>query len=137
MDPLSIAASVVALIGAANQIAKGVNALASLRGAPAFFLSLNNELSDILLVLTETEVLLEEHRFHPDDSTPAKRLFPSLKHVWDLIQDVRGIEKRLTKRSGSLDRLAWVWEHENINRAQKGLRTARADLMFVLGFITS
>ena len=61
MDPLSITVSIVALIGAAQQVAVGLNKLASLRGAPAAVLALNNELSDLRLVLSEAEPLLLKH----------------------------------------------------------------------------
>ena len=61
MDLLSIAASIIALIGATQQVAVGLNKLASLRGAPAAVLALNNELSDLRLVLSEAEPLLLKH----------------------------------------------------------------------------
>lgn len=57
MDPLSITASVLTLVTAANKVAKGLDNLASIKGAPAAVLALNNELSDLRLVLTEAEPL--------------------------------------------------------------------------------
>jgi hypothetical protein len=144
MDPLSITASIIALIGAGNQLARGINKLASLRGAPASILSLNNELSDVRLVLAETEALLAEHEARDAKHASSiarprleKRLSPSLKSVWDRMQELQAIEKRLTTKSGSIDRLAWLWEQDNVNRAQKGLRAARSDIVAVIGLVSS
>jgi len=141
MDPLSPTASVIALISIGNQLAKGISKLG---GAPALILSLNNELSDIRLVLAETEALLAEHETRDTNhalsiSRPSfeKRMFPSLKNVWDRMQELQAIEKRLTTRSGGIDRLAWLWEQDNVNKAQNGLRASRSDVVAVLGLISS
>ena len=61
MDPLFITASVFPLLAAANQVAKGLDKLASIQGAPAAVLALNNEVSDLRLVLCEAEPLLQKH----------------------------------------------------------------------------
>ena len=47
MDPLSLTASIVAIIGVGGQAAKAIKKLASVRGAPASILALHNELSDL------------------------------------------------------------------------------------------
>jgi hypothetical protein len=60
-DPLSISASIVALIGATGTIAKGLRKLASLRNAPDTILALNNEVSDLRLIFWEIGSLLEKH----------------------------------------------------------------------------
>ncbi|KAL3419618.1 b-cell lymphoma 3-encoded protein [Phlyctema vagabunda] len=141
MDPLSVTASIVALIGAGNQIAVGMNKLASLRGAPASILALNNELSDLRLILSEAEVLLVEHgtRDMPrkDVLVATKTFLPSFQLAWNRLQDLESIKGRLTNRSGGINRLAWLWEQDAINKAQKGLRAARIDILAVLGLISS
>ncbi|KAG4443535.1 hypothetical protein IFR05_001008 [Cadophora sp. M221] len=144
MDPLSIAASIVALITAGNKIAGALERLVALRGAPASIHALNNELSDLRLVLSEAELLLAEHKNRDTgqgtqgcDEPVEKPLFPSLQRVWDRLQELQAIEKRLTTRSGNVDRLAWIWEQDNICKAQKGLRAARIDVIAILGLISS
>jgi hypothetical protein len=144
MDPLFITASVVALIGAGNQVAIGINKLASLRGAPASILALNNELSDLRLVLSDAEALLAEHDTHDDrrisklsPQAAAKHFLPRFQLAWDRLQELENIEKRLTTRSGGIDHLAWLWEQDNISKAQKGLRAARIDIVVILGLLSS
>ena len=67
MDPLSITASALTLLAATKQVAMGLDKLASIKGAPAAVLALNNEVSDLRLVLSEAEPLLQESRayVHP------------------------------------------------------------------------
>ncbi len=144
MDPLSITASLIALISAANQVAIGINKLASLRGAPASILALNNELSDLRLVLSEAEIQLAEHKTLDDRHTSklspeatAKRFLPGFQLAWDRLQELENVQKRLTTRSGGISRRAWLWEQDNISEAQKGLRAARIDVVTVLGLLTS
>lgn len=99
MEPLSITASVVALIDAGNQVAIGINKPASLCGAPASILALNNELSDLRLVLSEAEILLAEHDTRDDRHTsklspqaPATRFLPSFQLAWDHLQELENIK---------------------------------------------
>lgn len=141
MDPLSVAASVVGLAGACNQIAKGLNRLASLSKAPASIQALNNELADIRVVLAESESLLAEHKSiqHSKLCSPAAatRLMTILNSSRDIVEEVGALERRLTNRSGGLDRIAWLLELDNIDKVQKSLRTARSNIVAVLGYMSS
>ena len=50
MDPLSLTASILTVLGVSGQAAKALKKLASLKGAPTVVLRLNNELSDLHLL---------------------------------------------------------------------------------------
>lgn len=145
MDPLSISASIVALIGAAEGIAIGINKLASLKNAPASVLALNNELSDLRLVLGEVQPLLEKHyRTSADgncslaDPAGDSTLLPSVQRAKVKLVELEVIVRnRLMARMGVVDKLAWAFEQEKILRAKDDLRTARLNIAAALGIVTS
>ncbi|WDK17406.1 hypothetical protein CGRA01v4_08689 [Colletotrichum graminicola] len=60
MDPLSISASVIALVQSSLAVGKGVKLLASLRHAPAEFCDLVNELTTLQAVIEQVKNPLEE-----------------------------------------------------------------------------
>ena len=145
MDPLSIAASIVALIGAAESIAVGINKLASLKNAPASVLALNNELSDLRIVLAEIQPLLEKHYTatagyatlkagFSGDSTILLSIHRAKIRLVELEVIVRN---RLMVRMGVVDKLSWAFEQEKILRAKDDLRTARLNITAALGVVAS
>lgn len=62
-DPLSIAAGIITVIGAAEAVAKGLGKLISLKGLPSTFVALNNEISDLRLVVQEVDGFLLDNAF--------------------------------------------------------------------------
>lgn len=145
MDPLSITVATLALIGAANQVAVGLNKLASLKGAPAAILALNNEVSDLRLVLQETEPLLLKHS---QAAAPGQPPFPpkmidatfllSMERAKDKLVDLESvIQNRLMTRMGAIDKLGWLREQDKVRKAQVDLRTVRLNITAALGVVTS
>lgn len=145
MDPLSITVATLALIGAANQVAVGLNKLASLKGAPAAILALNNELSDLRLVLQETEPLLLKHKQAAGSGQPS---FPpkmidatflrSMDRAKEKLLDLESVvQNRLMTRMGAIDKLGWLREQDKVRKAQVDLRTVRLNITAALGVVTS
>lgn len=145
MDPLSITVATLALIGAANQVAVGLNKLASLKGTPAAILALNNEVSDLRLVLQETEPLLLKHNqaAAPGQSTLPPKMADatfllSTERAKDKILDLESvIQNRLMTRMGAIDKLGWLREQDKVSKAQVDLRTVRLNITAALGVVTS
>ena len=145
MDPLSITASLIALIGAAESIAVGINKLASLRNAPASVLALNNELSDLRLVLREVEPLLQKHyqalahtQSSPFPASGNSTLLISIQRAKVKLVELESIvQSRLMVRMGIRDKLAWTYEQDTIIRAKDDLRTARLNIAAAPGIVTS
>ena len=54
-DPLSIIASIIAVIGAAESVGKAVNRIRDIKNAPNEVLALSNEISDLTVVLKHVE----------------------------------------------------------------------------------
>ena len=57
MDPLSLTASIIAVLGAGGVVAKGIRKLICLRDIPTSFLQLNNELSNLQSVIAAVQGL--------------------------------------------------------------------------------
>lgn len=148
MDPLSITVATLGLIGAANKVAVGLNKLASLKGAPAAILALNNEVSDLRLVLQETEPLLLRHKEAAASGDPKPTLPPpkmvdatflrSMDRAKDKLLDLEFvIQNRLMTRLGAIDKLGWLREQDKVRKAQVDLRTVRLNITAALGVVTS
>ena len=57
-DPLSVIASIIAVIGAAESIGKAVNRIRDMTNAPDEVLALSNEISDLTVVLKHVETYI-------------------------------------------------------------------------------
>ncbi|MCJ1348632.1 hypothetical protein MMC31_006864 [Peltigera leucophlebia] len=69
MEPLSIAAGTLTLLGALGATAKGLKKLASLKHAPIQILQLCNEVKFAATVVKDLQHLLEEHLMQDIPST--------------------------------------------------------------------
>ena len=141
MDPLSIAASIIALVGAAQKVAAGLEKLASLRGAPTIILQLNNELADLRLILSEGEPLILKHA-----ATKGPTLFPNADATWKpsierakqrLTELEVILSNRLMSRMGVMDKLGWLREQDKVRRVFDELRNARQNIVAMLSVIYS
>lgn len=145
MEPISFAASIITLISATQQVAVGLNKLASLRGAPAAVLALNNEVSDLRLVLSEAEPLLLEHRrvaigTTRATSTPAaeERLKLSIERAKGRLTGLESVlQNRLMTRMGKIDRFGWLREQGEVRKALDDLRNVRLNITAMLEVVTS
>ena len=54
MEPLSVAANIIAVLGAGGAIINTLDQANSIRQAPDIVLALNNEISDLRLIVHET-----------------------------------------------------------------------------------
>src|SRR5215469_5056364 len=96
MNPLSVAASIISVIGAAAAVAKILKKLRSeLKSVPDSLSSLINETSDLQLVLDASEIALREWRKSSDKS-----------YLPELFSSVSDILKRMQERLEELCRLA-------------------------------
>lgn len=138
MDPLSITASIVTLLTAANHVAIGLNKLSSIDGAPAAVRALNNEVEDLRLVLTEAEPLL---RKHGDVTMPsavaAISLEPIIERAKNKLKDLEAIVgNRLLARMRMKDKLGWMFEQDKVQSALGDVRTARTNVTTMLSVVS-
>ncbi|KAL8674119.1 MAG: hypothetical protein Q9168_001456 [Polycauliona sp. 1 TL-2023] len=131
MDPLSISASVVALLGAADGVSRGLRKLLRLRGVPDLILALNNEVSDLQLLLNEVGILVKE-----------ARSLHSLPRILERIQAKLNTLDVVLRRFSNTGpkwpaRVLWLKEEPNVQRMRNELGTLKQDLTTALGLSSS
>ena len=143
MDPLSVTASILAVVGAGGTIAKGLHKLVSLKNTPLTLLQLNNEVSDLRLVVGAIEHLI--HQYHLptlSDQPNHQSLCNELQRAKVLILDLeRLILYGLSKIGGDgnpkLDRVAWLRSETKVLRKKDRLRNNRINLSAALEILSS
>ncbi|KAK1713078.1 ankyrin repeat-containing domain protein [Colletotrichum lupini] len=142
MDPLSTAASIIALIQASAAVGKGLKILLSLRHAPADFCELVDELTALQGVIEQVKSPLQELG-KGDIALPALNVVPTLA----LKQDLESIQEellalchRLTgtksgdEMSGQLRVSMSRWIRERSNVAKLRCKASKTNTSLILCF---
>ena len=113
MDPLSVTASVIAIAGAASTAGLSIKKLLSLRGTSDAVLALNNEVSDLQLVLQAINTLLQKHgsSIRPEIGSSIRNTSnQATKCLQDLdtIIDLRSMSIRKVHGKPIFNRTAWL-----------------------------
>ena len=130
MDPLSVGASVIAVVGAVGKVIKGIDRVKALQEAP-------RELEDLLAEISQFELVLRaiQNAFECPD--------PGLKRVLDtakrILVDLDSlIEYKLTEAGSSnkADRWQWTRSSKDVERLRGQLRDVTANLVALVGVNT-
>ena len=136
MDPLSIAASSIAVLGAIMGTGRGIHTLLSLRKASAELYMLSNEVEALrgLLLIVHTSL----HQIHGSETYLANEeaLRLLLNAVKDSVLDLESKIEYQLKRSEDVDRqglpkvsrAAWLKAGPDIDRMRQRIRDARGNL---------
>lgn len=115
MDPLSFTASLLTVIGLGAQVARTVQRLVALKGAPGVLLALNNEISDLNLVIKAIDDLTCQRPDSLDEKVPHNSL---LRAKGILLKLEKLVEYRLTVPDGDggskLDGLVWFRDQSKV-----------------------
>ncbi|OHE95702.1 hypothetical protein CORC01_08986 [Colletotrichum orchidophilum] len=147
MDPLSITASIIALVQASAAVGKGVKILLSLRHAPADFSELVDELTTLQAVIEQVKSPLQKIETG-DVAIPTLNIAPTLalKQSLEIIQEeLLDLCYRLTgtnhgdEMSGQLrvSMSKWIRERSNIAKLKYRATNTRASLMLCLSALVS
>lgn len=145
-DPLSIAAGIITVIGAAEAVAKGLGKLISLKGLPSTFVALNNEISDLRLVVQEVDgFLLDNGQLSVHGRKICESSVNGIKSLQSNLDNAKGkllalermITHDLTNADGSPDRFKWLREENKLRRLQEDNRNLRLNIGTALGILTS
>lgn len=137
MDPLSIAAGAIAVATLAAQTCAAFAELRSLcRSLPGRLHALNNEVSDLELVLYQLASLVEERVCLPEGNQSTIPHF--LRQARTKLIELKGIVNRLaiTIRNAKIPIVganAWRKEQKNLEELQEGIRTVKCSLNIMLG----
>ena len=153
MNPLSLTASIIAVIGVGGQAARAVRKLASLKGASDTVLALNNEISDLRLVVLAIQDIFQKQQTNGvqfPGSTASEvdinaSVTSSLRHAKEKSVELDALYRRLsTSAPGTngpaslpVNRVAWLREQRRIRQMQEDLRDVRLKLNATLGVLNS
>ena len=148
-DPLSLAASVIAVIGAASTISKTLSKVKLLRKAPTSLLALNNEITDLTIILRTVEKHLSSVLSSVDleQSTPSQDVLQQITSLVDrakdhLLQLDQLIHYQLLE-SGTLDgdykvfRIRWIRARNTIENHQNSLQDIKQGVLLQLAVLNS
>ena len=125
MDPLSVTASVLALLGAARKLSKGVDIMRAAKGAP-------ESLDDLLLQLSDIEEVLQEiQHVSAEPSAVSPGLTKVLGRTKAKFLEMESlIQYTLTEagESSKVDRWQWLRKRDEAERLQRQLDALRNDL---------
>lgn len=125
MEPLSVAASVVAVLGAARRLSKGIGLLKAAKGAP-------ESLDDLLSYLSGIEeVLLAIQDIPTEPSTISLGLARVLGRTKAKFVEMDAlIQYTLTEagESSKVDRWQWLRKRDEVEKLQRQLDALRNDL---------
>ncbi|KAI9881095.1 MAG: hypothetical protein M1830_008253 [Pleopsidium flavum] len=138
MDPLSVTASVLTVVGAAGAVLKSLKKLSSFRRAPEEVHELIDEVSDLQTVLRDIETFLQERRENDRSLHRVLGLSVLLERAKDKLLELDSIiHYRLINHQHSdsgfeVARSKWVGEKTAVASIQQALRDIRLNLTTAL-----
>ena len=133
MDPLSLTASIITVLGAGGTVAKGLSRIRYLKNAPNTLLQLNNEVTDLLLLIRAVNELY----LQPNDLSTISilqeevvcNILERAKHaVLELEKLIEYVLTKETSMGTKVDTLAWSRALDRVKEAKNDIRAARNDL---------
>ena len=151
MDPLSLTASIIAIIGVGGHAARLIKRVASLKDASELILALNNEISDLRLVVSAIQDIFEKQRADsiqfPGSTTSEidanTSVTNTLCHAKEKSIELDALCRRLgssalgASGSTSINKMTWLREQRRVGQIQEDLRSIRLKLNTALGVLTS
>ena len=140
MDPLSLTAGILAVIGAAKAVAQGLQRLNDCRKGP-------REIGDLLNDIIELQVFLEGVGVVAEQFQGTR----CTENVRSLAEEVGKAERKIQEIKGLLDspfsqvsrlrdenkaRIAWLLNKNKVTKLRDELRAIRVDLGVTLGLLT-
>ena len=142
MDPLSISASVVALLGAGGTLAKLLSKGIGLKNAPDVLRALNDEVSELQSTANDVNDLLWTANRNPDDHPP-KSLVSTLNRVKSILLQLESyISYQLTTvtadgGSNRLDKSVYLRAEYRLQEFKDEILTSRIALAAALSLFAS
>lgn len=140
MDPLSLIASIIAIVGAGGSVGKGLKKLASIRHAERDLVLLQDDVSDLqLLVGNVSEIILE---FEKTTKRPSyQRIVRALERTKSTILDLEKlIVYNLTTTADShgklrIDPWAWITHEAAVRNLRTQIGDRERELLTALSFL--
>ena len=129
MDPLSLTGSIIAILGMTGTVGKGLQKVRQLRKAPETLLQLNNEITDLYLLVRAVDDLYRQH----DDSTSVSQqevVCAVLERTKSAVLELEMvIAYRLTKETGRGNEIdLFAWARASHSKMKNTIRNIRSNL---------
>ncbi|KAI8949596.1 ankyrin repeat-containing domain protein [Xylaria longipes] len=137
MDPLSLAASIIAIVTLAKEVTAAISGLRSAcKSLPGRLHAVHNEVADLELVLFQLAELIKERACLPDSKESA--IPHLLKQARSKLHDIHAIVHTLTSaylasRSPLVGASVWRKEQGKLQTLQEDIRTVKCSLNIMLG----
>ena len=139
-DPLSITASIIAVVGAAEGVTKTLAKIKSIRNAPDELLALMNEVSDLKLVISDIQNHIVIQRAQTPQ-TELQNISTLVKRAKDKLLELdQLIQYRLVKPESDqikVSRREWLRAKAVIERFRQNLRDIRLNIITQMAVINS
>ncbi len=137
MDPLSITASILTILGAGGQVAKGIAKIRALKYAPDILLALNNEIADIQYLVQDVNHVARQHEEAHETKFTASVCRALEKVRETLLATEQLIAYELTTIDSvnglvKLDWKRWLRLEGKIRQLQERMRNNKVDLSTAL-----
>ncbi|KAK3172849.1 hypothetical protein OEA41_006174 [Lepraria neglecta] len=123
MDPLSMTASIIAVVGVGGTIGKGLAKIVALRHAPQIVLALNNEIADLQCVVQDIDDLLRRCSEMTDFLPPT---------ISSELTSIKG-----KRNEAELDRSVWLRAEHKAQKLKDEIRDAMVRLASTLSLLAS
>ena len=149
MDPLSLTASIIAVVGVGGQAAGAIRRIAAIAGSSDIVLALNNEITDLHRVVSAIQDALERQQstvlpLSISETGYHQSVTTSLQQALDKTTELEALYSRLKpdpsnacspRSSGKFRKLAWLREQSNIRQMLDDLKSVRLKLAGALGIL--
>lgn len=135
-DPLSLAASIIAVVTVAAQTSKAIAKLRVLNELPSRLQALKNEVTDLEVVLHQIHLLIEERKImsDTDQASLAHLLERARVKLLELSTVIDRISRSCIGRGKLVNRAASWWkEKSRIQILQDDIRVVKGNLNIILG----
>ena len=131
MDPLSLTASLLAILGAGGAIAKGLYKIRRLKDAPTILLQLNNEIVDLHLLIRAVDELYHRHT-NTIKASQTQVISSCLGRAKETLLELeRLISYQWTRENEQgikINRTVWLRAQKRISDMNNKIRHVRTDL---------
>lgn len=141
MDPLSITASLLTVIGTIGVIGNGLRKLVALKHAPAILLTLNDEVAGLYCVVQAVDYLTRQHAeiTHIGAMDNLRRAVEQSRSTLLTLEDLVIHKLTVEEKDGErrLDRSARLFAATKVQKIKDQIRADRIDLSSALSLLAS
>ena len=142
IDPLSVYASIVAIVQAGGAVGKGLTKILNLRNAPDILLALNSEVADLQCIIQDIDGLLRQQLDATDQEPVASvdRMLQKAKQALLKLESLLAYELTTVKGKDDgvkLDRSVWLRVEHKVQKLKDEIRGDKISLSSALSVLTS